>query len=267
MVTEELRYPVMLPLAVMYLQHRSEFDAFILGSQPLSEIWEHIPADSPQYVGHPAKHIEPKDQLVPLRLHGDGVPIGKGKKRTFDIISFSSMVGERGSTWETRFFLAKVVSEATTPAEDRATSTMHKIWQILSWSFGCFVKGVWPYADWTRRIFTEDYLPEAAKNAGLPLCGGYKFAVWQLSGDLDYLCNYLELRHFNSLTPCFLCGCNRSTVPWTALTADATWRSRLATMAERSNTERHILLSTPSVGVNVFHVCLDVLHLLDLGIC
>ena len=39
MVTEELRYPVMLPrefLAVMYLQHRSEFDAFILGPQPHS---------------------------------------------------------------------------------------------------------------------------------------------------------------------------------------------------------------------------------------
>ena len=38
-------------------------------------------------------------------------------------------------------------------------------------------------------------------------------------------------------------------------------------MAEWSNTERHILFSSPSVGVNVFHVCLDVLHVLDLGIC
>ena len=87
-------------------------------------------------------------------------------------------------------------------AEDPATSTMHKIWQILLWSFGCLVKGVWPYADWAGRLFTEDYLPEAAKNAGLPLCGGYRFAVWQLSADLDYLSNFLELRHFNSLTPC-----------------------------------------------------------------
>ena len=77
----------------------------------------HIPADSPQYVEHPAKHIEPKDQLVPLRLHGDGVPIGKGKKRTFDIISFSSVVGECGSIWgETRFFLSGVVSEAKNPS-------------------------------------------------------------------------------------------------------------------------------------------------------
>ena len=187
MVTEELRYPVMLPhefLAVMYLQHRSKFDAFILGPQPLSECWGHIPADSPQYVGHPAKHIEPKDQLVPLRLHGDGVPIGK-------------MVGDRGSTWETRFFLAGVVSEAKSPTEDPATSTMHKIWQILLWSSGCLVRGVWPYADWTGRLFTEDYLPEAAKNAGLPLRGGSRFAVWQLSADLDYLSNDLELRHFN----------------------------------------------------------------------
>ena len=48
----------------------------------MSEFRWHVPADSPEYVKHPAKHIEPKDQLVPLRLHGDGVPIGKGKKRT-----------------------------------------------------------------------------------------------------------------------------------------------------------------------------------------
>ena len=61
---------------------------------------------------------------------------------------------------------------------------MHKIWQILLRSFGCLVTGVWPNADWTGRLFTEDYLPEAAKNVGLPLCGGYRFAVWQLSADL-----------------------------------------------------------------------------------
>ena len=56
-------------------------------------------------------------------------------------------------------------------------------------------------------------------------------------------------------------------MPWTALTPDATWRSRLGTLAEWSNTERHTLFSTPSVGVNVFHVCLDVRHVLGLGIC
>ena len=177
----------------MYLQHRSEFDAFILGPDLVRVLGAHSCRQS-SIRGAPSQaHRTEGPAGAPeaaQRRSADWQGQEENVRHHFGL----SMVCERGSTWETRFFLAGVVSEAKSPAEDRATSTMHKIWQILLWSFGCLVKGAWPYARWTGRLFTEDYLPEAAKNAGLPLCGGYGLAVWQQSAELDYLSNYLELR-------------------------------------------------------------------------
>ena len=136
----EYPYPIMLPhvfLSVMYEQHRWEFDTFIRGSKPMCEFWSNIPDSSPQYTGHPAKHINAKDKLIPLRLHGDGVPIGQAHKRSFDVMSFTSLTAEPGTTWETRVFLAGVVSEAKFNGNASTTSSMDKIWQILVWSFAC----------------------------------------------------------------------------------------------------------------------------------
>ena len=267
----EYPYPIMLPhefLSVMYEHHRWEFNTFIQGPKPLSAFWSNIPDSSPQYTGHPAKHIDNKDKLIPLRLHGDGVPTGQAQKRSFDVISMSSLTSEPGTTWETRFFLAGVVKEAKFDGDASATSTMDKIWQILLWSFVCLSKGVWPYVDWNKRVFDDEYHPEYAKKAGQRLCGDYIFVLWQISADMDYLCNYLGLRQFNSLMPCFLCGCNRKDTPWTDLTPEAIWRQRLETlMSWRLLNDRHILFKTPAVGLNLFHICLDILHILDLGVC
>ena len=187
------------------------------------------------------------------------IPTLNEEMRT-DIISFSSMVGERGSTWETRYFLARVVSEAKSPAEDPATWTMHKIWQILLWSFGCLVKGVWPYADWAGRALHKGLSARGCKECWPAL-------VWRLQvrrmatvggpGLPLQLPGASPFQFFDTLR--FSCGCNRSTVPWTALAPRCHLEVTLVTVAEWSNTERHILFSTPSVGVNVFHVCLDVL--------
>jgi len=251
----EYPYPIMLPhefLSVMYEHHRWEFDTFIQGPKPLSAFWSNIPDSSPQYTGHPAKHISDKDRLIPLRLHGDGVPIGKAKKRSLDVISMSSLTSEPGTTWETRFFLAGVVSGAKFDGNAYMTSTLDKIWQILLWSFVCLSKGVWPYADWDNRVFDDKYHPQYASKAGHRLCGDFKFVLWQIAADMDYLCNYLGLRHFNSLGPCFLCGCNRSDTPWTDLTPEAIWRQRLETLMGWVPGRRHILFTT--VGLNLFHV-------------
>ena len=240
---------------------------FILGPKPLSAFWANIPDSSPQYTGHPAKPIHVKDKLIPLRLHGDGVPIGKAHKRLFDVISMSSLTAEPGGTWETRFFLAGVVSEIKFDGNASTTSTIDKIWQILLWSFVCLTKGVWPYADWNNRVFSDTYHPEYANKAGQRLCGDFIFVLWQIAADMDYLSNHLGLRRFNSLTPCFLCRRNRSDIPWTDLTPEAIWRQCLETLIGWVQGRRHILFKTPAVGLNLFHVCLDILHILDLGVC
>ena len=104
--TIQMEYPIMLPhelLAFMYSKNRSEFNDFIIGSGPPSNFWTEVPLTDPRYVGHPTKAVGQKDMLIPLRIHGDGVPVGKGKKRTYDVASFSSMRSKPGTTWEACF--------------------------------------------------------------------------------------------------------------------------------------------------------------------
>ena len=76
-------YPILAPhelLALMYERSRAEFDKFVLGPNPLSAFWQHLRPDDPRMLGHPVKQIgDYQNKVVPLRIHGDGVPIGKAK--------------------------------------------------------------------------------------------------------------------------------------------------------------------------------------------
>ena len=72
--------------ASLFQNNRSVFDRFVVGHMDLEEWWSHIPLDDPRFMGHPAKRMS-KSKLIPLRIHGGGAPIGKGKKRIFDVVS------------------------------------------------------------------------------------------------------------------------------------------------------------------------------------
>ena len=122
--------------------------------------------------------------------------------------------------------MAGVVQEAKVDGDDDG-STMGIIWRALLWSFAAALKGTWPRADWEGTLFGDAYRPDLANRAGEPLCGGYRFALWQISADLDYCCNYLGLQHFSSGRPCFRCACDRANIPWADLTPLALWRQRL----------------------------------------
>ena len=260
-----MQYPILLPHVLMhdlFHNYNGTFAKSVLGDGDMAGFWQQIPANDARLVGHPVNRIDNEDRkkVIPLRLHGDGVPIGKGKKRTFEIISWSSMLGHAGPTWDTRFFAFGVINEV------KDTTTMPLVWRILLWSFAALLRNRWPLLDWDGVPFSETHYPEFASKAGDTICGDYKFVLWQVSADLDYLCNYLQLRHFGKDTPCFRCNCNRTSVPWSALVPDAAWRNNLVSLLEWRTTPKHILFQQPNIGLNLFHVCLDVLHILDLGV-
>ena len=138
-------------------------------------------------------------------------------------------------------------------------------WIILLWSLGVLLDGRWPLTDWRQEPWPEK--SKRARLAGSPLCMGYVFPVMCLSADLDYLCNYLQLTHFNSAgRNCFRCLCDRMTRPWTDMRPGAAWRAVPVTPATWLLTEKHAVFEASRVGLNVFHVCIDVLHTLDLGV-
>ena len=192
--------------------------------------------------------------------------MGKGKKRSLDVVSMSSLVGAPGKTWDTKLLLSAVVDGAKVADQGDMAGTMKVLWQVLLWSFAALCRGRWPHLDWRG-----DPWPEGtwrAKTAGEQLCGDYVFPMMCVSADLDYLCNYFDLQHFNDgQHPCFRCGCNRTDMVWSDMRPDASWRSALITPATWMLKPKHPIFEASRVGLNVWHVCIDVLHILDLGMC
>ena len=136
-----VNYPFILPhefLADMFQRHRQEFDHFVC-NEALSGFWDEVSSTDPRLASHGVRRVrDDRNRAIPLRLHGDGVPIGRGKKRSLDTISFSSLVASRTegtSTWDTRFLSAAVVSAAKYEGSKSKPSTMNVAWALLVWSF------------------------------------------------------------------------------------------------------------------------------------
>ena len=267
--TIDAPYPILFPhelLANMYLEHREEFDKYCLGDMALADFWSCFNESDPRLAGHPLCSVpDYQNKVVPLRLHGDGVPVAKRRGRSLDVMSLSSMTGFRGgSTWDSKWLVFAMVDGAKVKANSRGRSTMSEVWPVLVWCFQVLLSGVWPSKDWLRRPF-EGWRWD---RRGLPFAGGFRFAVFQIAADLDYLCNYLGLQHFgNAMAPCFLCHGNRTTRPISDLRITAAWRDCLVDRAAWFLADKSPIFSDPRVGINVFHVQFDIMHLMDLGIC
>jgi hypothetical protein len=80
-------YPFLLPhevLADMYENFRMEFERFWLGPEALERFWDSIPDNDPRMIGHPVSRTAGyRQRAIPLRLHGDGVPVGKARGRSW----------------------------------------------------------------------------------------------------------------------------------------------------------------------------------------
>ena len=112
--------------------------------------------DDQRLLGHPAGRLDrdARCKVVPMRLHGDGVPIGKKKKRSLKVISISSLTGSSGATWDTRWILSAMVDGAE-HKEDDGESTEGVLWDVLAWSFAVLASGVWPRTNWNGDPWTD----------------------------------------------------------------------------------------------------------------
>ena len=236
-------------LAAMWEFNRGEFKKCCLGTAPLSNFWDNVERDSLQLAGHPLLGMHDFVQkAIPLRMHGDGVPIGTKRGRTLDVISLSSMVGFRGVSWDVKWLLFAIVDAAKyKPTDDEGTATMDHVWTILLWSFRVLLKGVWPRRDWNGNALTGWRWDKRDQ----PLCGGYIFVIWNICADLDYACNYLKLQHFGHGTnPCFRCMANRTSMPFTDLRLSAAWRQHLVDRLMWFFLTKHLLFSDPEVEID-----------------
>lgn len=259
---------IMLPHLVfnaMYNKFPNYFKTFFVpgGEDRLCKFWEGMQTHPCMANGVlQSKPSYPK-RMIPLSLHGDGVPtvgIGKVWAKLSLCFSWSSLLKDGGC--KATSLLIWTCFEALMAGKE----TLDDFFQILTWSFNCMAEGKFPNKDWSGR----DYPPgsEGFKLAGKFLAGGWTAALVSLIGDLEYFSNTLQMPRWSSSSQvCSLCSASA--------TGDLTYRNFLpgapweatswmpTTWKEWGNKSTCKLFSLPWVtGCNV---CYDYMHCKYLG--
>ena len=91
-------------------------------------------------------------------------------------------------------------------------------------------RGMHPGTGWDNQARTDATDPTGHRRrmAGKHLCGAKFVALLSMLGaDLDYPCNYLRLRHFNTVDACFCCSAQAADteLAMTNVKDDAPWRA------------------------------------------
>ena len=265
------KLPIWLPIDIMdyfYSKHPAEFrDRFLGGPNELARWWASILPGDPRLRGSKVLDIpDHKSRAIPIRLHGDGVPFGKGPMRSLDVVSFSSPLGS-GSSLERLFPCIAVPSSVAISAGP--FQTKRSLWKTLLWNFSWLSQGIHPRSDWNSEAWSDATDPTGRFRAvaGEPVCGGeFLGFMCMIACDLDYLSNSLRLRHFNALSCCFSCLAELADtdLAMTDVSPTAKWKSTLETDAsfKITNADRHILWNYLTLGMIIF----DCMHILDLGI-
>ena len=93
------KFPFLLPhemIACMYEAYPQEFAKYIHGHAPLRDLWAKFPRNDPRLRGRPVqRHEDFMGTAIPMKLHGDGVPVGQARGRSLDFIPYRRCLRRR----------------------------------------------------------------------------------------------------------------------------------------------------------------------------
>ena len=198
------------------------------------------------------------DHVVPILVHADGAPVAKKTKVV--LLQWASLIG-LGSDKETLFPCCTWIPISGKPNEG---------WAWLGHDLETLSSGIFPshspcgaaYAIGSRRgnLAGRPFAPDGPDGEA-----NFSFVFMFMTGDLEMMTNELGLPSYSSNEPCFYCGCNRSTIPWTDFKWGALWREHvhedIAFLARVRN--RGASAFWTWAGATRDSICLDTLHLLD----
>lgn len=250
-------------LAYMWVHWPQEFEARVSGGPgAVTEFWGSVSGLDPRWQSWqpwltPRRDF--KEKCIPFALHGDGVPVFKGK--SLNVISANSILGA-GSTLDFKFYITSYWSALRSKAE--GNDTEDKLWEHILWDLNALWTGVHP----STGPSGAPWLPGSEESclALQPLCGGYYGIPWLFKADLEYLALYLKLNHFQSLKPCVFCKADTGEHCWTDFRPGALWKSTVWGWAEwrAAHPQCHRLFTF--LGCTVHTVHCDVLHTVSLGV-
>ena len=96
-------------------------------------------------------------------------------------------------------------------------------------------------------------------------------AILQATNDTEHNANFLNLQHWQNLCPCNWCPASAvkdSLMPWSDFGADSRWMPLCVTVEDwiADPTKHPLWQAWPLIGITIFSLCLDILHILDLGV-
>lgn len=149
----------------LFVQYPAAWKKKFLGSQDaLESYWRDMHPDDPRMQGHPVKGCgDYETKCIPARLHGDGVPYGKGKDATIDVLNFSSMIAI-GEVLDIINMWTIVPKKYACTMLKHGVDTMEIVWRWVIYDMLCMMKGEFMRVD----AFGK---PWSGANAGRPKMG------------------------------------------------------------------------------------------------
>ena len=240
-------------------------DAFqrVFGSDRVAEFWRNQDLMDPKLVHHPLLQVADFKRLfVPLWVHGDGAE--HQNNDSLCIVSFCSVLGVR-CTKDRKLYVTSwpKVCAASRRRGDGADTWRDVLWPVLAWSFNACFDGVHPSTDHNGVAWPAG--SERAQLAGAPLCvGRLRFFIYGFQGDLEYMCNDLDMPHYQRDNFCWMCTCGRGRDnAWNDFRDGALWRRQCTTQAQACARppSAHPFFSIR--GVHSLMLMLDVMHVCD----
>ena len=267
-------WPIFLLQDLLHCLHRHHPDEFrrrFLGGQDdsvLERYWGALRADDPRLANHPVtRQFGWRKCSIPGRLHGDGVPYGKSKLANMTVNNVSSVLstGDSIDCLNLWWWFPKAIAciQAT-----HGCDSWDRLWKAAIWDLLCCVRGEFLSFDWDGRTITAGH-PRFGKTGRI--MGQYLFPVIQATNDTEHNVNFLKMKHWKSLEPCNWCqasGSRESSMPYSDFQDDSEWIALQTTVEDWfANPIDHPLWQAQHlIGITIWCVCLDILHVLDLGV-
>ena len=228
------------------------------GFAHLEAFWEEHSADDPKLAGNPIVK-EGRHHFLPMVLHGDGGQFHRGD--SIHVISLRSLLS-KANVASSQLLLIAIPKQCCHKSSAAHDDTMAQVWSIFKWSLNHMFFGKHPEVDHLGQPWPANS-PRALK-AGTALntqgkCG-WLFAV---SCDGEYQMNELGLPGHAHNACCWMCGANKSTVPFNDFRPCAAWRKTKVLHKGKCPTS-HQLGEVNGVTGDTF--ALDTLHVMDEGV-
>ena len=209
-VVQNCEIPVLLPSTILSKIYHEYPDCWndLLQGPGLREFWSQVDPNDPKLVGHPMLDREDwQSNAVPIVLHGDGVALGgRSSNKSLMTLHFSPLLAA-GNTWDTHFLMVGIPKDCLAKRKVHGQDTLDTLCEFI--------------VDDLVALFT-------GWKDGKPIFDGRKFVVvWIICGDGEFLSLELRLPHFNSVSPCWACGANRSDKNIRDVSLTAAWKGSL----------------------------------------